>query len=265
LTVTSTQIIVNDGSNTFTETHGLTIANNLSVTLLSKQKADGVKEIVLESSGETYTYTNNSCWFEDGNGYWSVVSNNTVMADCVLSLTTTTINNKLWMFGDSYFSIAPNRWVYYLLQDDFVSPFINGYSGENAQNAIAGLKNLLTARVPENVLWCLGMNNGDTSSAVNAMWKSVYDELVNLSKEYGFNLILSTIPNTPTVNNNYKNAIVKASGYQYIDFSAAVNVGNDGSWISGALSSDNVHPTEIGAKILYGRAVTDCPQLTSLS
>ena len=115
------------------------------------------------------------------------------------------------------------------------------------------------------VVWCLGMNDGDTSSAVNASWKTYYDKIVELKKKYGFELVLYTVPTTPVINNDYKNAIIRASGYRYIEADLAVRIDADGHWVTGALDTDDVHPTAIGAKILYGAILADLPELMCIS
>lgn len=262
LTINDTNIIINDVANTYTVAHGLTIANDIGV-ILKFGNSQHLGSISVFSNGERFDYTNGSVFSENASNPYKVISDGSTLYNCSFSLTSQDINNKLWIFGDSYLGFEPSRWAYYLIQDGYTNNMINAYSGENSVNALIALKNLLAVRIPDNVLWCMGMNDPDSNSAVSANWKNSYDELLDLSKEYGFNIILATIPITPTQKNAFKNAIVKASGYQFIDFAGAVNVGDTSSWISGYLDADNVHPTIKGAKALYIRALTDCPQLTS--
>jgi hypothetical protein len=109
------------------------------------------------------------------------------------------------------------------------------------------------------------MNDGDTSSAVNTSWKNCLDAVLDICNKNGIIPILATIPNTPTIENTYKNDIVKNSGYRYIDFASAVGASESGSsWFSGMLNSDNVHPNMTGALALYGKAISDFPELTTL-
>ena len=65
----------------------------------------------------------------------------------------------------------------------------------------------------------------------------------------------------PTVNNEQKNAWVRASGYRYIDFAKAVGADENGVWYSGMLSNDNVHPSVTGAKALYTQVLVDLPEV----
>ena len=41
-----------------------------------------------------------------------------------------------------------------------------------------------------------------------------------------------------------------------------VGAAANGTWYTGMLDEDNVHPTEAGAIALYHRAIADCPELT---
>jgi hypothetical protein len=199
---------------------------------------------------------------DEGSPY--AVSDGSSLTDCVFSWTSKNLNCPIWLFGDSYFSWYPERWPYYLAKDGLTKAcMLNGYAGEAVKDGMTALRNLLKVRVPQTVVWCLGMNNADNASSVNMEWYNAYTALVGLSEYYGFAPVLATVPSTPTVGNEYKNAIVRASGYRYIDFAAAVNTDANGSWISGALSQDNVHPTAAGAKILYGRVLTDLPEIAS--
>ena len=106
------------------------------------------------------------------------------------------------------------------------------------------------------------MNNPDTSTGVNDSWKEYFDKVVSLSKKYGFELILYTTPTTPTMNNRFKNEIVRNSGYRFIEADKSLRIDDNGNWIDGT-PDDNVHPTPNGAKLLYHRFLADLPELTS--
>ena len=106
------------------------------------------------------------------------------------------------------------------------------------------------------------MNDADSSSAYNASWKSCIDYVISEADAIGAEVILATIPNTPTVNNTFKNAWVKSSGYRYVDFANAVGAESaNSSWYSGMLSSDNVHPTQYGARALASKLLVDMPEI----
>ena len=106
------------------------------------------------------------------------------------------------------------------------------------------------------------MNNGDSATAINDGYKNATEEFLAICEEKGIIPILTTTPCTPTVNNSFKNAYVKASGYRYIDFARAVGGEEVGSaWYTGMLHTDNVHPTGVGAKALYTQVLVDFPEM----
>lgn len=261
---TNITLFNNNNTPTVTQPHGLTIGKDLQVTLFGNNGIDITKIEVL-SEGEEFIYSTPFMWDIPLQGSYYAESINSVFTDAALSWTNKQINCPIWLFGDSYFSYDPNRWVYYLIRDELgKSCMFDAFSGEGALQAYLSLLNLLEHRVPKMVVWCLGMNNGDSSSAVNDTWYSVYQKVINLSKKYGFELVLYTTPTTPEVNNNFKNAIVRASGYRYVDADAAVRIAGTNDWISGTLNPDNVHPNMKGAKILYHKFLADLPELAGV-
>lgn len=244
-------------------THNLNIVENIQVVLTTGVK-NRLENIVINSCGIKYEATglNNITWNDD-KGIPTIEVENSTLTDCSAMWTCRTKNQPIWIFGDSYLSLDPARWPYYLIQDGYDSIcMINGYAGENSLNAYLSLENLLTFGRPQYLIWCLGMNDGDSSTAVNSSWNTYFTNVRNICDKYGIILIAATIPTTPTVNNDFKNEIIRNSGYRYIDFAKGVNASELG-WITGALSTDNVHPTAAGAIILYNRFLNDFPEITT--
>ena len=169
------------------------------------------------------------------------------------------------MFGDSYFAYSADRWTYYLQQYGYAqNALIDGWPGEGSANARNSLLTLIQFGTPKYIVWCMGMNDGsDTdASTPSSDWTIRRDEMLAICNENGITPIFATIPNVPSVLNTGKNAWIKASGYRYIDFAAAVGAESAGStWYSGMLSSDNIHPSESGAKALFARALVDFPEI----
>ena len=131
-------------------------------------------------------------------------------------------------------------------------------------------KALTFGYIPKTIVWFMGMNDPDTDYSVNASWKSCYDSLVEICSANSIELVLTTIPITPTMNNSHKNDIVKNSGYRYIDINDAVG-GSISGWYSGLLSSDNVHPTNTystdglnGCVVIAARVMADLPEIMNL-
>ena len=139
---------------------------------------------------------------------------------------------------------------------------MSGFPGRNTQSGLEDFKKALAHGTPKYAVWCLGMNNGDSDKGTNANWKNATEEFLEICEEKGIVPILSTIPNIPTVKNNFKNEYVKTSGHRYIDFAAAVGAETLGSpWTSGMLSGDNVHHAPSGAKALYEQVKKDFPEI----
>ena len=260
LEIDGTNIKVSTHTSSTTEVtaaHGLSISNDIQVTL--QFDTDQVS-ITIQSQGERFEQSFN---WSGANKVISVkTGSTTVLQDCAASWTCKGLTQPIWLFGDSYVSYAnADRWPYYLFQDGHTDFLLNAYSGEDTAAGRDDLQNILIAGKPQFIVWCMGMNDPD-SGVVNSTWKSAYDALTAFCDLYGITLILATIPNIPTRDNTYKNAIVRASGKRYIDFANAVGAETAGSsWYVGMLSSDGVHPTILGAKALYMRAVSDFPEL----
>lgn len=142
---------------------------------------------------------------------------------------------------------------------------LSSYSGATSLTEIESFRNILAKQMPKKVIWCLGMNDADSETNFNENWKICINEVIQTCKDNNIELILSTIPNTPRVSNIFKNEWIRNSGYRYIDFAKAVGAEDNGStWYDGMLSSDNVHPSELGAKALAERFLIDVPELKKI-
>lgn len=277
---------IKDGIAGSTKPHELIIVNNIQVTIIKKSN-EGSK-IIIASNGTEKEF---SIWNGYGNGAIFAKSEGSVLTNCSLSFMANNIIADTWVFGDSYFSLASNRWIYYLARDGFNHVMLNGYSGESTDKAWEDLTNLLVMNTPKRIVWCMGMNDPDYNGAVGVRWKKIYDQLLPLCTEKNIELVLSTIPtviggiSADDVSGNngkfrphaIKNQIVKSSGYRYIDFENAVGAdAQTGLWFgttqqdiidktdNGMLSKDGVHPTIKGAIALYHQALSDCPELCGL-
>lgn len=264
--VNGTNMIITNASGTVTTVaHGLTIGSNITV-IVETETEEYISHVRIASDGSAYDY-GTKFYAPSVNSAQYVQSIGSTLTECVLSWVSVNVNAPIWVFGDSYISFYDERWTYYLIQDGYdKNVMFNGYAGQSSNTAYTSLANLLEITTPKQVVWCLGMNDPDTSSAVNASWKSSFDKIIKLQKKYGFELILYTVPTTPKMNNNFKNAIIRESGYRYIEADKAVRIDDDGHWVGNgtaqaALASDNVHPTTYGAKILYNRILADLPEI----
>ena len=240
--------------------HGLTIENNIQVYIEKTQNA--VVSIKVVSNGVSSAVFSDGYWYGK-RGTPFVENDGCELADCCFGWTCKAINSEIWAFGDSYFGVNGTiRWMAYLIAAGHRNLIINGHGGQVSVSAYTDLTNLLTIGTPKKILWCLGMNDKDSSTAVNANWLNTYNSLKALCENNNIELILATIPTVPSRINKFKNEIVRSSGYRYIDFDKAVGANETtGEWFSDMLSSDGVHPSETGALTLYNRAIADMPEL----
>lgn len=187
---------------------------------------------------------------------------NCELKNCKLSYVADGYADPIWVFGDSYLGYTwAGRWPYYLYRDGYNKVLLSGYSGMNTQSGLADFKVALEKGTPVYAVWCLGMNNGDKTEEPNPDWLKATEEFLAICKEKDIIPIISTIPTTPVVNNNYKNEWVRSSGYRYIDFSRAVGADKDPAWYPEMLFKDNVHPDIKGAEALYSQVLIDFPEI----
>ena len=252
------------GSNanyTYQYTHGLTLTNNLQ--FIFEYLPEGNAKITLISNGMMFTQM--LPFIKQTISQVVVLSTGSTLTDCKLTWTPIDIDKAIWMFGDSYFAYDAARWTYYLQQYGYAeNALIDGFPGEGSVNARNSLLTLIQFGTPKYIVWCMGMNDGSDTDASNpnSSWTVRRDEMLTICNANGITPIFATIPNVPSILNTGKNAWIKASGYKYIDFAAAVGAESAGStWFTGMLSSDNVHPSESGAKALFARALVDFPEI----
>lgn len=261
--VDATNITIKNNTATPTpQAHGLTIQNDVTLTV---QFIDGTVKITLYSNGESWTSTVQ--WYQTNGTVTQpqVAPNGMSFTNAILNVVYDAVTRGIWYFGDSYTGItSPDRWVYYLKEDGFSdNALINGSAGSTSSGASTALSELLKYGTPKFAVMATGMNDGsDTNGNPTNLWINSRDAFITACQNNGIEPIFATIPTVPTVNNEAKNAWVKASGYRYIDFAKAVGADGTGAWYSGMLSGDNVHPTAKGAKALYTQVLIDLPEIT---
>ena len=169
------------------------------------------------------------------------------------------IKCPMWLFGDSYFGVSGNRVIGQLINLGYAEGvLIDGRAGNNASHAYEDLEKLLAlGGMPRYLVWCVGMN-GTASDNINKLIN-----LKGLQEQYGFELILQLVPTVPSraANNNATNDAYAASGCRIIDAMQAVGSDVAGTWYSGYLDTDGVHPTMLGAKAIAARIVADAPEI----
>lgn len=264
--ITTTQVIIHaydsNGAYNASFTHGLTIETNLQFRYTINETSI---DFELISNGSRYANTANL--YKGGTLVMAyALSVESELTNCWLSWCPSDINKKIWMFGDSYFGLTNSqRWMHWLVESGFSkNALIDAHAGRGTDHAITSLSTLIKFGKPDYIVWALGMNDGsDTSSAPSSNWVSGVNYLLSLCDTYNVIPIFCTIPNVPTINHTKKNEWIKESGYRYIDFAEAVGATAQGSgWYTGMLANDGVHPTEKGALALYGKAISNFPEVT---
>ena len=104
-----------------------------------------------------------------------------------------------------------------------------------------------------------GSDTNDTTPKAN--WLERIQIFITLCERHNIIPVLCTVPTIPSVNNNGKNAWVKASGYRYIDMAGAVGADGTGAWYTGMLGQDNIHPSALGAVAQFMQLLADMPEV----
>jgi len=245
-----------------TAEHGLNIKDFISVTIDVGTNAS----ITVCTSSGSFTLSNvawNGC-----NGPIFAKSIGSELTNCELKWTCSDLTADVWVVGDSYLGLnSSSRFGYHLLKAGFDKWLACGYPGAAAYSQKLSVINLLEMGTPRYIVWTIGMNNID-NGAINSSWLTEVQQIIELCEQRGVTLILTTIPSTwdsnleLTRDNSYKNTWIKASGFRYVDFERAVGADKGEGWYAGMLSTDGVHPAELGAKALASRFIIDVPEIT---
>lgn len=264
---TNVQLITCDlsGNETIRDTsaHGLTISDFLRVSLV--YMGDGQVQYVISTKSGMFNKT--LSWRYIGEYEPFVKSIGTTATEVKLSIGSTDLKKSVWAFGDSYMSISSERWPGVLNTMGLLNIMVNALSGINSTNMIVDARRAFAFGAPLFAIWGLGMNDAsdaDSSTPANT-WVTAIETFIALCKANDTEPILATIPCIPSKNHEGKNAWVRSSGYRYIDFAKAVNgqtyTSGSSNWYDGMLSTDNVHPTALGAQALASQLLQDLPEI----
>lgn len=274
LTVRNNGSTGGDGNLTAEYNHGITnMVGKINVNLHVKSigKADVIISVsgTDELQGGVFVQTDITWFGSLGSGLYSPfagritaeTSDSGSYTNCELRYYAGDIMKDIWAFGDSYFV---GGWCKYAEENGYRNAMFDAVPGRNSAAAYHILEMLLEKRTPKKILWCMGMNDAD-SGAVNTSWNTCYTNLKTVCESKNIELILCTIPNVPTIDNTYKNAIIKSSGYRYVDIANAMGAENAGAtWYAGLLetTTPRVHPTvPLGYKTVAARFIASVPEL----
>ena len=235
-----------------TVAHGITIEGFIKVAMYTDNS--GYLYIIVQSKTGTFTYTFKK-WGYEANYEPFVKSINSSLTQIKFNIGCQDFRCPVWAFGDSYFGIAANRWPGAIRDIGFFNFLIDGLAGQGSNGAYNDLLKCLQFGTPKYLLWCLGMNDLDDT------FKTVFDKVKALCGQKGITLIAATIPTVPDRPREIISQYVRDSGVRYIDFYKAVGATSEGVWYDGYLDTDNVHPTELGAKVQAMQVLVDFPEL----
>lgn len=268
---TNVQLITCDlsGNETIRDTsaHGLTISDFLRVSFA--YMGDGQVQYVISTKSGVFNKT--LSWRYIGEYEPFVKSIGTTATGVKLSIGSTDLKKSIWAFGDSYMSISSERWPGVLNTMGLLNIMVNALSGINSTNMIIDAQKAFAFGSPLFAIWGLGMNDAsdEDSGTPASTWVTAIETFIALCKANDTEPILATIPCIPSKNHEGKNAWVRASGYRYIDFAKAVNgqtyTSGSSNWYDGMLSTDNVHPTAVGAQALASQLLQDLPEIMQIN
>lgn len=253
ISVDSSKIyVLRNGTEANNYSHNLTLSDFIRIII--SVGINNTAKVTLVTTGGIFT-TPSFKWL-GCNGDIFAESVSSSLTDCVLTYTSTDLKKKIWAFGDSYFD-------YYMkdLNDlDCSDVYFDGRSGRASSAAYTMFTNALNFGTPKEVIWCLGMNDSD-SSAINTSWKTVFDAVKTYCEDNEIEFVGYTVPSTSSHDNSYKNAYVISECERYIDANAAVGADISLSWYNGLLSQDDTHPTSQGAKVIASAFILACPEI----
>ena len=241
--------------------HNLNITTGLLEVIIEELPTAQCK-LTIGNNGNTFVHT-----------FDNYVKNNTLQPYCYSAFgsfanykftwSCTDLYKDIWFFGDSYMAYSEARWAYYLEEYGYAkNALINSFPGCWSTTAVTALNDLIKHGNPDFAVWALGMNDGaDSEDAPSTAWANGRDSFLAVCEANHITPIFCTIPTVPTINHEQKNAWIRSSGYRYIDFAKAVNARSNGTWNSGMLSGDGVHPTVNGAKALFSEVLLDFPEI----
>lgn len=263
-----------------TQSHGLTVSEFIKINV--EFYGDGIRYIINTLSGK-YIGENkdigkviygsaSGIQLYDVYGYSFVqCGNETSLSNVQLKRTDKGMANPVWVFGDSYCSTDDKkRFAYYLLNEYYVKKFyLIALSGQTSNDlnghvgAYNDLVNALKYATPKYLLYLIQAND------TNATYSEYITKVSNLCEEKGITLIAikHAKMGEQAIGKDWqaKNNIMLEKGIRYIDFYNAVTSSEaTNEWYSGYLSSDNVHPTELGAMAEASQFLHDFPEIISV-
>ena len=235
----STCYFGSDGYNV--KPHGLTISGSIvvSINVIGIHKA----KLVIFSNGGIYE--DDIFWNGCVGDPQAIADASTTLSNVVFTINRYCLNRDFVVFGDSWLDM----WTMYAEKLGVNNVIYDGYSGRNNAGAYESFIRIITSvmKKPRAIIWAVGMNDVDSSSAIHSNWKTAIDKVVAICNRLHIELIMCTIPNTETRAHNYKNEYMKTFGCRVIDVAHLLGCDEVGSsGYPGLMSGDGAHPSEAG-------------------
>lgn len=241
-----------DGLSEITLTHDLIISDYINIII--EQVNKDFKIILTTLNGyKELTFTNIQDIHGSGTPFLEVAQDS---INLNVGLSCSDFKKPIWLIGDSYFGVNNQRVIGQLITMGYCNCYVNGLAGQGYQGAYSDLLLALNYGCPEIIVWCIGMNG------IDSQYSTYVSKLQELSKQYGFEVIYEIIP---SVNSRDKTLIQEylANNPQLRTFDAYKAVGNTPSWYEGYQYSDNVHPTELGARAIAQQMLIEIPEIVN--
>lgn len=249
--------------------HQLDITDTISVNIfISSEMGSNISSlksyILITTKNDTFDTPFD--WYYGHNGAIFFESVNTLGTNGILSADCANFKRPVLIIGDSYMSVSPARWPYFIREKGYLNFIFDALSGATAWDTSFEIERLKLLVKPDYFLWFIGMNNPDPDDdTVQSSWMYNVTKVKSYCDENNIQLIISTIPNTPTRSHIAKNKWIKESNIRYIDFATAVNANDkNAKWYDGYLSTDNLHPTALGSQALANQLILDFPEIMEL-
>lgn len=238
--------------------HGLDLTGNVKI----RMTVGNTPRLAITINTETDSFSVDNIYWSACNGTIEMKNIDSELTNVNLSWDSEDFDKDIWVFGDSYLTLHSTRWPQQLIDEGYTNFMLYGFPGAHSNQMYDAWKSAITMGKPKYVVWCLGMNDGDSEKEANSSWLQTLKSFLEDCKKYGITPILATIPNTPTVINTFKNDYIKSTGLRYIDFASAVGANElYSSWHKNMLNSDNVHPDLDGGIALAEQIKLDFPEI----
>lgn len=173
------------------------------------------------------------------------------------------LRKPVWCIGDSYCEAGVTTGILGQLRllgygDGLM---MDAVPGQTSSGAYDELLRCLNHGAPKFLIWMLGLN--DTSNVDGA--KRVFDNVIYECEKRGIKLVAEVLPLVPERDEGGEaiNEYVASKNVRLFNVAKAVGADESAAgWYAGYLSSDDVHPTALGARAIAVRFLVDFPEIT---